>query len=152
MLVSEADSTFERFLADRGMTVDEADPVAAIGAMLDWYEDERAEDAVPDDEDGDMLLFQWGTYDWGEGPTFEVDITRQLIDAADEDDDAIFQLSLTSKYEPTDATASLGKGNRWCTSPAGIDEFRRYVETHPAVAFVGENAARVTELSYENVG
>ena len=26
-----------------------------------------------------MLLYQWGTYDWGEGKYFQIDITRQFI-------------------------------------------------------------------------
>jgi len=25
---------------------------------------------------GDRLLFQWGTYDWGKGNFFEIDLTR----------------------------------------------------------------------------
>lgn len=32
-----------------------------------------------------MLLFQWGTYDWGHGPHFEVDLTRELIRHGAED-------------------------------------------------------------------
>ncbi len=35
---------------------------------------------------GDMLLFQWGINDWGNGPALEINITRQLI-ATDDDGD-----------------------------------------------------------------
>jgi hypothetical protein len=35
--------------------------------MIEFYVDVRADDVRLDD-DGDMFLFQWGTWDWGDGP------------------------------------------------------------------------------------
>ena len=61
--------------------------------MLAFYGSVRFDD-VDLAADGDMLLYQWGAYDWGEGESFEFDITRQLILGTGEDED-IFQLSLT---------------------------------------------------------
>jgi hypothetical protein len=55
-----------------------ADADALVGLMLDWYVSERADD-VDLSADGDMLLFQWGTYDRAKGPIFQYDITRQLL-------------------------------------------------------------------------
>ena len=31
------------------------------------------------DEEQDMLLFQYGVFDWGQGERFELDLTRQFI-------------------------------------------------------------------------
>ena len=56
--------------------------------MLRFYGDESVA-GCRDDGAGDMLLYQWGTYDWGAGESFEFDITRQLIFADDEDDDIV---------------------------------------------------------------
>ena len=51
-----------------------------------------------------------------EGESFEFDITRQLILGTGENED-IFQLSLTFKFQPTMALpASLAAGNHWCRS------------------------------------
>jgi hypothetical protein len=69
--------------------------------------------------DGDMLLFQWGTYDWGKGRHFELNITRQFIEQGLEDDDAISQLSLTYRFTPNpelDALADSNLGVMACPS------------------------------------
>ena len=63
--------------------------------MLAFYESMRFDD-VDLAADGDMLLYQWGTYDWGRGASFEFDITRQLILGAGEDEDISSCLSRSS--------------------------------------------------------
>jgi hypothetical protein len=105
-------------------------PAEGVALMLDFYRDERAE-GCPIDEDGDMLLFQWGTYDWGEGTRFAVDITRQFIREGDGSDDFIRQLSLRFLFAPPDGTRALSSGNRWCTVPDGLEEFRSFIDSSP---------------------
>jgi hypothetical protein len=117
-----------------------------IEAMLEFYRTERADDCSLDD-DGDMLLFQWGTYDWGQGPEFELDITRQLIRGDGEDDD-IWQLSLTFFF-PRNAIAS---GDRWCHSPDKTDDFASFVRSHDAYATVAQAAPVRVELDFECAG
>jgi hypothetical protein len=53
-----------------------------------------------------MLSFQWSSYGWGEGSSFEYNLTRQLIinSGVDRDDDAFWQLSLTLHFEPGSET------------------------------------------------
>ena len=46
--------------------------------------------------------FNGGTYDWGSGDHFELDLTRQVILPDEEDDDAIWQLHLTYRFSPSD--------------------------------------------------
>lgn len=58
-------------------------PRIGIQRAIAFYGEVRADD-VDLESDGDMLLFQWGTHDWGNGPMFEVDITRQFIRGAGE--------------------------------------------------------------------
>ena len=81
--------------------------------MLAFYKEVRAR-GCPVEKDGDMLLFQYGTYDWkmGEGDFFEFDITRQLIRGT-ADDDNMFQLRLVFKFKPTRSLRKL-QGGRWC--------------------------------------
>jgi hypothetical protein len=68
----------ERLLKARGATSSKVSVRDGIEAMLDFYRNTRADDCSLDD-DGDMLLFQWGTSDWGKGPEFDLGITRQFI-------------------------------------------------------------------------
>jgi hypothetical protein len=102
-------------------------PADGIEAMLAFYAEERV-DGCSLDDDGDMLLYQWGTNDWGEGEAFEFNITRQFMDARD----VIRQLSLTFTFEPGKQTRACGEGNKWCESPDDVEKFRRFILTSKA--------------------
>lgn len=51
----------------------------------------------------DTLLFEYGVFDWGQGESFDLKITRQVVfggaNPADADDH-IVQISITHRYEP----------------------------------------------------
>ena len=120
-------------------------PAEGITLMLGFYQDERA-NGCEIDEDGDMLLYQWGCYDWGHGETFDFNITRQFMDAAGEDED-IRQLSLTFKFKPSDSLRKLANGNRWCHSPDEISQFQSFVESSAAYKAVAK--AKPAEVTLE---
>src|SRR6478752_9100506 len=109
------ESALKRFLAR--MELDERSlqsllPADGIETMLAFYTEERATGCSLDD-DGDMLLYEWGTYDWGEGESFEFNITRQFIDAK-----RVFrQLRLRFKFAVSKKTQASVAGNRWCELP-----------------------------------
>ncbi len=138
-----AKTRFLKRLEAAGQSLEALTPAAGVEAMLAYYAQERA-DGCPLDEDGDMLLFQWGTHDWGDGPAFEVSIVRQLI-AADDEEDEPRQLDLRFRFAPA-AGASAGEGNQWCESPDRLPAFRRFVTTSPAFKAVGSLSAEVVEL------
>ena len=100
----------------------------------------------PADDDGDMLLFQWGTNDWGDGPAFEVNITRQLMVSGDEEEPR--QLSLTFRFDPASAPKGLADGNKWCESPDQLAEYRRFVSRSKAFQAVGRESPASVELQY----
>ena len=114
-----------------------SDPVALFSRILRFYDVHRIEGTTIE-EDGDMLLFQWGVYDWGKGPSFELDLTRQaiaLIPADDEyewEEQDIRQLCCTFYYLP-EPFRSIEEGNRWCHSPAGLAAFQQFVLEHPVL-------------------
>jgi len=136
---------FLKRLEAAGQSLDGLTLAVGVEAMLAYYAEERA-DGCPLDEDGDMLLFQWGTHDWGDGLAFEVNITRQLIVADDEETEPQ-QLRLTFRFEPA-AGAAAGESNRWCESPDGLPEFRRFVVRSAALKAVGEKSPDSVELRY----
>jgi hypothetical protein len=151
---SDAREHFEQFLASRATSVTSLDARSAVESTIDFYVNARADDVDPED-DGDMLLFQWGTYDWGDGPAFEYDITRQLItggSGAEDADNALWQLSLTLEYEPNDQTQALGSGEKWCSGLAGVDELRGVIETAPATIYARRSIPRTVELHFGPAG
>ncbi|HEY4187918.1 MAG TPA: hypothetical protein VGP07_22775 [Polyangia bacterium] len=125
-------------------------PRAGIEKMASFYNDVRVDD-VDLESDGDMLLFQWGTYDWGDGPTFEVGITRQLIRGTGEDDE-IWQLHLTYRFPPSEALVAIGDGDCWCTRPAEAASFVQVMMAHPVIAAVGSRDDGLARLEYECAG
>ena len=119
----EAQQEFQAFLSRRGLAVATLDVAGGSAAMLDFYQDHRPADCaqIPD---GDMLLFQWGTYDWGQGEHFQLDLTRQLVLSEDAEDEDIWHLSLTFLFDPVDELRALGAGNAWCDTVQALPKFR----------------------------
>ena len=116
--------------------------------LISFYEGHPAEGAVPDDEDGDMLLFQWGIYDWQHGPRFEINLTRQVI-YPDEDDQEIWQLSLTYGFEPSGGFAQLSSGEAWCDSRDAVRSFREEIVASPAFVACEGQAPLSVELRWD---
>ena len=137
---------FRSFLAARGADVAKLSVREGIEAMLEFYRTERADDCSLDD-DGDMLLFQWGTYDWGQGHEFELDITRQFVRGDGEDED-IWQLSLTFFSSPN----AIASGDRWCHLPDDVDDFAKFVRSHAAYASAAQATPIRVELDFEPAG
>jgi hypothetical protein len=139
----------ERLIAAAEKSVGDLYADDSVDCMLDFYRQVRPDCALI--EEGDMLLFQWGTYDWGQGPSFEFDLTRQYAQAPSGEDEGLTQLHLTLRFAPSDSLRALGSGNRWCSAPAGIDEFRDFIISSDALLGVRELKPRSVELVSEVV-
>ena len=121
-----------------------------ISAVIQFYTDCPAS-GLSDDASSDMLLFQYGCYDWGDGEMFEVDLTRQFIVANEEDDDAVSQLHFTAFYEPDDELRAIGSHNRWCLSHDGVAGFRNEVLNSPALALMAKRQWAKARVGWEKV-
>jgi hypothetical protein len=143
----EAKTRFLKRLESAGRSLATLTPAEGIDYMLAYYADERA-DGCDLGADGDMMLFAWGTYDWGDGPAFEVNITRQLIITNDEEDEPL-QLRLSFRFEPAAGAGTGDRNWRWCSSPEELPEFRRFVARSAATKVVGKASPNSVELLYE---
>jgi hypothetical protein len=150
MHAKKARRTFERYISRRGVNPAGLRPSGGVDAMLGFYRDVRARDCDIE-QNGDMLLFQWGTHDWKHGEHFFFDITRQLITGLAEDDN-IWQLSLTFEFPSDDALHALGSGNRWCPSPRQLAEFAAFVRSSAAYSTVANRSDASVVLSYQCAG
>jgi len=95
----------------------------------------------------DMLLFQYGTYDWGNehGEHFSFDITRQFIDPAQHEP---YQLSLTLVYEPQ-WFKSIAPYDCWSMDYVDINSFAANIKTTSGFKAACENKARAYEIHFE---
>ena len=147
---SESITALSALLSEREITASELTAQQALSVMTHFYAEQRADGIVGLDEDGDMLLFEWGVFDPGTGPSFQFGLTRQFVELGLSGDDAISQLQLVLHYDDLTDT-DVARGHRWCQSPADVVVFRRFVESSPAASLVrGRRASRV-DLHYEQV-
>jgi DNA-binding CsgD family transcriptional regulator len=70
----QSERIFRELVVRRGSAVERLTPHEGFDAMLRFCADDRLSHGDVEQDD-DMLLFQWGTYDWGAGPQFEFDDT-----------------------------------------------------------------------------
>lgn len=124
-------AAFESFLLQRGIQLSSMDIPQLVESALSFYEIVKAS-SLAEGSGTDMLLFQWGVYNWGQGEHFEFDITRQFVSADGEDDDAISQLRCTAYFEPLPALRALPESNRWCESWADLPAFSMFVRESAA--------------------
>jgi hypothetical protein len=158
----EALVAFEGLLASRGLTTDDLDAVTAVDAMLEFYLGTRFGD-VDSDEDGDMLLFEWGTFN--AGSSFYYEMTRQLITNGSCDDDAFSQLSLTLKYDADADAQTIRSSCRWCMRPVeesldgapsqdgeeDVARFREFIRNSAATDYVRGRKPREVTLTFGGV-
>jgi hypothetical protein len=117
------------FLKEAGVSLKSMTPEVALDLMARFYESVPAAGCDRSD-DGDMLLFQCGVHDWGDGPEFSLDFVRQFIESSSEDaegDDDISQLHLELFFDPATAGASECAFNVWCADDDELEEFRAAV-------------------------
>lgn len=147
---SDARMELGRLVAERHLELEALTPRQGMAVSLGFYQTVRAR-GCDLEADADMLLFQWGTHDWGEGEHFEVSVVRQFLVPQGEEDPDILQLSLTFRFPATDLLRGFGSGNRWCDSPSRLDEMRTFIEASPAFAAVADRGDGSASLWMESV-
>lgn len=150
MLSERALEAFEGYLRRRGHEGAPKSPVDGFGQMLEFYREVRFRD-VDLAAGGDKMLFQWGAYDWGGGPYFEIGLTRQFSREG-EGEESIRQLHLTYRFAAAETLRALWKGSRWCERPAELSGFGAFLMGHPAVKAVGSRVDGLSVIDFECAG
>jgi hypothetical protein len=140
MTPKKAEAEFRKRLA---CPVENLTASKGIAAMLAFYVAQRAKNVVVED-DGDMLLFQWGITPV-EPEEFHVNITRQFFRTGE---DEPYHLSLSFSFPPAASPANLKSGNRWCRTPEDVEEFGSFIESSPAFAAVKSGLPMRVELAF----
>jgi hypothetical protein len=135
MKPSQSAVAMRSFLTSRGLSIANLSTSQLIENTLAFYRSVRAS-GLANSPDADMLLFQWGVFDWGKGASFELDLTRQFIGAGATGDDAISQLRCTAHFVPSPELRAIPVSNRWCGSVADIEPYSRFIYDSPAFCAV----------------
>lgn len=153
MKARDALERFKEFARHAGKSLASLSPTEAIDLMVAFYTKVRA-DECDIDADGDMLLFQWGTYKWGTEEYFEYNITRQLLfpsSALENDDECIWQLSPTLKFKPILELKGLSAGNKWCENPGKVVDFVHFITLCEVSQRIKIYSPEAVELTFESV-
>lgn len=123
---------FEHFATVTGVDLQAAPPSTVFDTMLRFYAQVRVDGCDPADDE-DMLLVDWGSYDWGQGRAYEIDLSRQVV-LPGRTDEAVVQLHVVYRFPNEGALAKIPVGNDWWGSPGSVDEFAEVLKGNVAVA------------------
>ena len=144
MLSSEAARRLRTMLRQAGVR---RRRLRAVDVELTWhvmrqFADEPVADAAAREDDGDAILAQYGTYDWGRGEHFELDMTRQFSFVEEDGEYShMTQLHCTFRYKPEEQLRALGDGNLWSFGVPLDDFFAQ------ALALPGFHAVREADIT-----
>ena len=98
-------------------------PESALISILEFYRTYKT-DVEDENVDDDMLLFQYGAYDWdGSGGRFEFNLTRQIVDP---DDEEYYQVRLTLYYKTADI-GEIESYNLWSIDKPTIENWKKVI-------------------------
>ncbi|HVL49981.1 MAG TPA: hypothetical protein VM754_00575 [Actinomycetota bacterium] len=142
----DLESAFREFAGAAG--VDPArDPHGRVFAtMLRFYAEVRIQGCEPGDDE-DMLLLDWGSYDWGEGRAYEIDLSRQVTSPEEPGD--FWELHILYRFPSTGDLAAVPTGNDWWGSPDLVGEFALALESNPALAAAAGSDPLSVEIYFE---
>lgn len=137
-------SFLQDFLSERGLSVSSLTPKQLVDVSLAFFQKVPAS-GLSQVRESDMLLFQWGVFNWGQGERFQLDITRQFIESESMGDDGMSQLRLTAYFAPTKALREIKVSNRWCETKKQLEKFANYIAT--SEAFLAVRNAKPIEVT-----
>lgn len=98
------------------------------------------------EDDGDMLLFQSGVYDWGNRKNLEIDFVRQFIKSENE----ILQLHVTFSFPPPDNDAKKYLEESWLSDSAESESWNSKILASKVMKEFGKETAIIPEIYLEN--
>ncbi len=116
-------NVFAGFLSRQGIALEQVTPPQALDLMVEFLGSVRFDWVEKYHPDADMLLFQYGVYDWGHGENFELNVTRQLMSAYEEDEEyELYQLEITLFYR-AENYKDIPSFNKWSMNSLSITEY-----------------------------
>ena|SRR5437868_5433255 len=151
MRPNESQAGFEHFIRARHGEIQSVSLLDSVDCFLRFYVEVHASQVANETENGDMLLFQYGSYDFGKGLDFHFDLTRQFISVEVKDDDAISQLHLTFLFASSDEFRAAGAHHVWCPQRDQLPEFRSKILSSRALSLARARQPKSVTVFWEQV-
>ena len=142
--------SFGRYLRGKGVTMNSLSLSSFPGLFVGYYLDVQF-DNLDLENDGDLLLYQYGTYDWGSDMFFTIDFVRQFCVMPDgELDPDIFQQHITFYFDPH-AFENIQSFNVWSSKCSDVTEFELIIVTSTGFSAAASTESLKQEMFFEPV-
>ena len=96
--------------------------------MIDFYNEYQVQNVDSTIPDNDMLLFEYGIYDWqdGKGENFTISIVRQFY-IENGESEGFTQLHLVLYFDKDEFEGAEASANKWSVDFETIGEWKQYV-------------------------
>ena len=115
--------------------------------VIDFYKEYQIQNVDSTIPDNDMLLFEYGIYDWQDekGENFTISIVRQFY-IEDEESDGFSQLHLVLYFDKDEFKGVEASANKWSVDFENIDEWKQYVIKMPGFKLVEEKLPHLFDI------
>lgn len=144
MNIHKIKTAFQALCKTLSPEIDDLLPQDGISGMIKFYQMERVK-KCDITNDGDMLLFEWGTYSFTGQKEFQINITRQFILSRE---DEPYQLSLRFTFPINERNQSWNAGSFWCHGPEEVHAFLSQIENNLAFHEMRQQKATRVELTF----
>lgn len=124
----------------------ELTPEKALELIIEFYHSTQVKGVDRDIQDNDMLLFQYGTYDWhdGNGSNFSLDFTRQIILEIEHEP---YQIGFILYYPPG-IVGDIGSYNRWSIADQSVGDWATEIKSTKGFKMVSSRKAKSFEIRF----
>lgn len=136
------EAEFKTLVIDKGYLLSDLSVNDGFTLFLQFYQIKRVK-AYDIQKDQDMLLFEYGVYDWGDGESFYLSFTRQLSSSSPWA--KMWQFKLQFKFPVVQELSEISSDNLWCSGLNEVDLFRDNIAT--SVGFQSVSANRDGTIS-----
>lgn len=143
-------SCFKKALKDNGFKIKEISPDIVLQTLPKFWKDYEF-DNCDKPQQGDMFLFQYGVYNWGNGPSFELDFTRQLSIEIDGEYDYMLQFHITFYYSSANISEEGFEKNFWSSGFNNLSAFINKIKESRGYEWAINQKPIKVKIDYERV-
>ncbi len=119
------ENSFLEYLQGKGLDLQGLSLVTFPHLFIEYFQTIKFE-RFNQRNDGDMLLFQCGNFDWGKGRFFEVNFTRQLYEIFADESHQILQFGITFYYD-SESFSNTKSFNKWSCDFQNLEHFQQFI-------------------------
>lgn len=102
-------------------------------------------------KDSDMILFQYGVYDWDGMKNLEFDFVRQLCISESMDDDDIVQIHITLKFHYIKEYDEIKSFSCWKNADESLENWKKTILSDKIVSIFADKKPDIYEIFKESV-